>query len=419
MMYFWALFLVSVSLVFAADESRLAVVTQAESTFDRVLLSADPQLGDTGACVQAQAALLPVTTAEELPAIHFRKGYCILAGASITRNAEELNRATGEFDKAIEAWKNRPILKNRPADPVSSGLWVFAAITRLHAGASGADAARSESEIVAAEANRVCAFGVMPISLCESALTIGSQWLGWLAMNRGNLNQAAKAFAGSPGSGWPEWVGGREAFDAGRYREAAASFRRAMELLHPDAPSLIQRLGPPADRAAELAELGGALLLAGDAKAAIATFDSAVKARPSNATAIYLRARAKELAGQPDAALADYNLASRTAFANSRDLASGEAHLYRGILLFRRKDYTHAEDEFASALNFTIDGRMRADAEAWRHLAAVASGSCEVSRQFLERTMPQASPYFPSGEARDAIAGCSSRTALSSGAPAK
>ncbi len=415
-MYSTALILAFATALLAADEPRLAVGTKAEAAFDRVLLAADPRLADTAACVQAQAALLPVALPEDLPQVHFRKGYCVLAGAAITGTPEEFAAAAVEFDKAAEASRTRPVAKNKPAQPLPSAVPVLAAIARLQAGASGPAAARAESEIVAAEANRLCLSTLMPGSLCEALLRTGRQWVGWLALSRGNLNGAVVALAGSAGSGWPEWVAGREAFASGRYREAADLYRRAIGLLHPLVPPpLPQRLGPPSDQSAELTELGGALLLAGDAKAAIATLDSAIKANPADARAIYLRARARELGGQFDAAVADYNLASRTAFANSRDLASGEAHLYRGILLYRRKDYTHAEDEFSSALNFTIAGDMRTDAVAWRHLAAVAAGSCGASSRYLERSLPAASPFFPSAEARTAIAGCPQPTASASG----
>ena len=131
-----------------------------------------------------------------------------------------------------------------------------------------------------------------------------------------------------------------------------------------------------------------------------------VRVAPESARALYLRACAHEIAGQAEAALADYNLASRTAFAKAADLASGEAHLYRGILLYRRKEYSHAEDEFSSALNFEIPGGLRADAVAWRHLAAVAGGSCDASRQRLEQSLAAASPYFPKAEARTLMGSC-------------
>ena len=116
---------------------------------------------------------------------------------------------------------------------------------------------------------------------------------------------------------------------------------------------------------------------------------------PANPHALFLRARAKELAGQKDAALADYNLASRTAFAAAQDLASGEAHLYRGIVLFRRKDFARAEEEFASALNFEMTDALLPDARAWRHLSAVAAGSCGPARQSLSVALDAVSPFFP------------------------
>ena len=48
----------------------------------------------------------------------------------------------------------------------------------------------------------------------------------------------------------------------------------------------------------------------------------------------------------------------RAAFAASEDLVSGEAHLYRGILLFRRKDYGRAvriERTFAASAGDVFD----------------------------------------------------------------
>ena len=152
--------------------------------------------------------------------------------------------------------------------------------------------------------------------------------------------------------------------------------------------------------------MGGAQTLAGDPAAAIVTLDRALEASPPSARAFFLRARAKELAGQPEPALADYNLASRTAFAEATSLASGEAHLYRGILLYRRKDYIRAEEEFAGALNFDIPPSLRPDASAWRHLSAVASGFCGASLQYLERSLSSVSPFFPKAEAEALAAAC-------------
>jgi tetratricopeptide (TPR) repeat protein len=205
---------------------------------------------------------------------------------------------------------------------------------------------------------------------------------------------------------------GRKAFQAGHYADAAARYGESLDIWTRNRgasnASLALRLGPPADIAQLLAELGGAQILSGDPRTAVATLDKAVQASSlaPAARTFFLRARARELSGQPEAALADYNLASRTAYANATELASGEAHLYRGILYYRRKDYARAEDEFSSALNFEIPPALRPDASAWRHLSAVASGSCGASRQYLERSLPAVSPYFPNEEARAVAARC-------------
>jgi tetratricopeptide (TPR) repeat protein len=168
---------------------------------------------------------------------------------------------------------------------------------------------------------------------------------------------------------------------------------------------LAARLAPQPDRANALEDWGGAQLLAGDVSKAISTLDSAVKIAPNPARALFLRARAEELAGRMEPAMADYSLAARTSLAHAQNLASGEAHLYRGILLYRRKDFEHAENEFASALNFEIPNGLRPDAISWRHMAAVAGGACG-SRAMLEDSLGAVSPYFPKDEARSAASSC-------------
>jgi len=211
-------------------------------------------------------------------------------------------------------------------------------------------------------------------------------------------------------TGWSQWVEGRRVFDLGNYAGAVREYGGAIRVWkaawEARPPALMVSLGPAPDLPVALADLGGAQLLAGDAKAAIASLDASIKADPANPRAYYRRARAREIAGQAELALADYGMASRTAFANAKDLASGEAHLYRGIMLYRRKDFARAEDEFASALNFEIAGPQRGDAEAWRHLAAVAGGACGVARESLDRSLAGASPYFPRDEARQLEASC-------------
>jgi len=240
-------------------------------------------------------------------------------------------------------------------------------------------------------------------------MPVAKLWKGWLALGAGNLDAAAMQFSTQSGSGWPAYVAGANAFHSRHYADAAASYRETLECWtraqNEANPTLTLRLSPPQDIPKLLTELGGTQMLAGDPTGAVATLDRALQALP-NARGYFLRARAKEIAGQSEAALADYNLASRAAFADANDLASGEAHLYRGILFYRRKDYVKAEEEFTSALNFEIAPTLRPDASAWRHLSAVASGFCGASRQYLEKLLSSVSPYFPKAEAEALANGC-------------
>jgi hypothetical protein len=406
-MYLWTLVFAGALALPAADDPRLVLALKAQSEFDRVELAATPDLRHTVACVQTQASLIPLTSPEELPLIHYRKGFCTLAGAVVTHNANEFTEAAAEFDKAIEGWpaRARHGARNQKPQPVPPALYVLSWVARLEAGWDAPSLERAQAQIASFVEQPACSSSIMPAALCGDVLQVGRLWLGWMALHHDSLDAAAGYFAGSAGTGWPEWVAGRKAFLARGYPEAASQYRQAIGLAKREDTSLTGRLAPRPDLPAELAEFGGAQVLAGNTTAAIATLDEAVKADPANARALYLRGRAKELARQTEAALTDYNLAGRTAFANAKELASGEAHLYRGILLYRRNDYSRAEDEFTNALNFDISAGLRADAAAWRHLAAVTGGSC-ATRPYLERSLSAVSPFFPMDEARAAIAAC-------------
>lgn len=411
-MYSWVLALFLVSSGSAADERQRALAVRAQTDFERVELAAAPRVSDAVTCVQAQAALLPVATAQETPVVHYRKGYCALAGATLTGNPGEFAAAAAEFEKAIEAWPvrlpNAP--RNRAPEPVPSGLRALAWIARLQAGAGRGAMDRVENDLAMAVEAQVCPGSAMPAPFCAEVLETGREWLGWIALERGDLYAAARRFSAA-GSGWKSWVLGKQAAQERRYGEAAALYRQALDAWskarQAPGPSMAQRLEPQPNLGLALTEMGGAQLLAGDAAAAIATLDAAAKADPGYARTFYLRARAKEAAGQTEAGIADYNLAGRTAFAGAKDLASGEAHLYRGIVLYRRKDLVRAEDEFSNALNFDISPDLKPDAEGWRHMAAVAGGSCGAAKDSLERSLETVSPYFPKEEARKLAIACS------------
>ena len=404
--------LATASLASAADEAQLALLLKAQTDFTRVDLSAAPTFPETSACVASEAALLPVASATDLPQVHYRKGYCSLIGATLTHRDALFADAESEFRKSIEGWPARVALqpKKTAPEPMSAALPVLAAITHLlESPADAAVEAKAQQEISAAMSSPACPASVMPAAACQADLQLGRKWLGWLALKQDKLAEAAQQFAPFAGSGWSEWVAGRQAFAAGKYSDAAKDYGAAVDVWkHASA----ERLAPQADLGLAQTDLGGAVLAAGNAPESITILDSAIKSDPAHARAFYYRARAKELTGHQDAALADYSLASRTAFAGARDLASGEAHLYRGIIAYRRKDFARAEDEFSNALNFAIPDVLRGDATAWRKLAAVAAGGCGSSAELLSRDLRTVSPFFPKNEATSLISACGNKSSV-------
>jgi tetratricopeptide (TPR) repeat protein len=397
----------------ASDDPQLATALKAQSDFERVELAPRPRIPDAAACAQSQAAALAVSPPEERSLLYYRKGYCAFASAAATQDLHQFQVAVSEFDKAIEAWpaRTRKPVKGAPPEPVSAPLRVFAGIARLRAGGETPAAGDARQELAAALESPSCKSNLMPAALCADLLAAGTQWLGWMDLRGNQLDEAARHFSATAGSGWSAWVEGRRQFANGKYRDAAAQYAQAIDqwkrIWQGEGPTFLQALWPRPKYPTALADWGGARLLAGDLPGAIVTLDAAIQAESANPHALFLRARAKELAGRRDEALADYNLASRTAFAAAQDLASGEAHLYRGIVLYRRKDFAHAEEEFASALNFEMTGALLPDARAWRYLAAVAGGSCGEARQSLNLALPGVSPFFPRDEAVSLAGACS------------
>jgi hypothetical protein len=411
-MYTRVLIFLGASALFAADERELALALRAQSDFDRVELGVHPQLQETNACIQSQVAVLSVAPRAELSSLYFRKGYCTLLGATLTHGTQDFLEAAGAFDKSMEAWPDAigPQPKTVAIEPVSSGLRILAAVSRIEADPAQTASGPLRREVAAALDPTVCPSSVMSTSLCQSLTGIGHEWLGWIALQNDDLWEARKEFSLAPQGPWQLWTAGRQAFRDRNYQAASSSYQKAMNLwahAQENGPtSLPVRISPQPDMPLAWTQLGAAQMLSGNPVEAISSLDSAIKAKPNLARAIFYRARAEELAGRAEAALNDYNLASRTAFANAQDLMSGEAHLYRGIAYFRRKDFAHAEDEFSSALNFGIPPEIEGDARAWRYMAAVAGGACGASRRSLEDALTHASAFFPKQEARSLAATC-------------
>ena len=147
-------------------------------------------------------------------------------------------------------------------------------------------------------------------------------------------------------------------------------------------------------------------MLAGDYPGAIESLGAAIRDRRDDAEAIFLRGLARERLGSDKAAQDDYNLASRVALTEASK--AGDAHHYRGIWLFRRGDYAHAESEFAASLNSGVDPAAQADVMAWWRMAAVARGECEASARYLRDSLATVSGFFPKGEAEDLLGKCGS-----------
>jgi tetratricopeptide (TPR) repeat protein len=400
--------LLAVTLAAGADDQQAALERKAKSSFDRAMASAQPQLGETIECVQDQAALLPVASRDDTPLVYYRKGYCALIAAAVTESAAGFRDAAAAFDQAVSTWPGRvhPV-KGMAPETGPSVLMALSGIARLEAGAEDGG---TRDDMVVGVARNTCSPELMAAGACQAVFRIGREWLGWMALRHDEVGEAARYLADQPDSFWTHWAKGKRAFADGRFRDAAIEYGASLELWRNrqarSRGDWMARLGPRPQMAAALTDLGGARLLAGETAAAIAALDAALDAEPRNARACFLRARAKEMAGQAEAASADYNLAVRTAFAGAEDLVSGEARLYRGILLYRRKDYPRAEDEFSSALNAGVPADMRADAVAWRHMAAVAGGACSVSLRLLSESLAAVSPYFPKTDARAAMASC-------------
>jgi tetratricopeptide (TPR) repeat protein len=391
------------------DARKLALETAAQADFDLVL-TAPPELAAATKCLQSQAMLLAVATPEETPSIVFRKAYCQLANAAVTQNRTALGQAAETFDEAIADGEAASGKQKTPFN-IPSTWRILASIARLNAGAPPESQEQALSRAVDADAEdwSGCHGNAAAVEFCHSVHQLGSAWLGWIALQRGDPFAAERLFANGNTPAWTKWVAGMSAYRQGNYADAAADYGQAIGMWREARPdSLVREMSPRQAMSEALADWGGAQLAANDPNGALTNLDAAVKTDSTNARALYLRGLAKQHLGRNDAALDDLNLASRAAFSKNGDAGAAEGRLYRGISLYWRKEFMRAEDEFAGALNGGIAPSWQSDARAWRLLAAVAGGACGDSRRALEGAMASISPYFPKTEARAAFAACPS-----------
>jgi hypothetical protein len=154
----------------AADENLLALALRAQSDFDRVELSATSSLPETLACVQSQAMVLPVTRPTEMSLIYYRKGYCELMGAAVSKEHSGYRDAAHDFEKAIAAWPDR-IKRGQAIPPVSSGLRVLA--DAAHLLADGNTDPRVNHDLEEAVTRPECSATDMPASTCQAVAAVG------------------------------------------------------------------------------------------------------------------------------------------------------------------------------------------------------------------------------------------------------
>jgi hypothetical protein len=385
----------------AADQQKLALETAADADFARVASGIVADFSFATKCVQSEAMAAAVATREQVPEVTFRKAFCQLAAAAATGDRASFEKAADTFDDAI-ADAQSPAGKQKIPVLAPPTWHILAAVARLNAGAEG-DSEENRLRVAIDAAN--CR-GVPP-QLCQSIQQLGSAWLGRIALVNGDRPAASRWFANSDVPEWKAWASGRQAYEVRNYREAAVEYGRAIGLWRARLPSsLSEQLNPRPEMSRALTDWGGAQLASGDAAAALANFDAAIKADKANARAYYLRALAEQRSGREGAATEDFDLASRAALAQTGADATARAHFYRGIVFYRRKEFVRAEQEFSSALSVDGSTDWQADARAWRFLAAVAGGACGASRENLGRAEGSASPYFPKQLADAAMAAC-------------
>lgn len=386
----------------------LAVLSRAVSDYERVDLSSRPNLKDAIACIQSQAALLPASRPDQQYLAHFRKGVCELVAGRLRsgENTKELKDAVGDFQQAISKW---PAVATGTTEVVTGALRTALTVARLHASGEQADFESAATDFEAILARPSCPGTLlMSMSACERYVDLGRLWLGWIRYRQGRLSDAERLLERSPNSVWYHRVVALRAFEAERYPDAVWWFEKAVA--DPAPAGVLGVLAPAVDTQVLQFDLGRSRLYAGKTAEAMAPLNAAIKTNPQNAQALFLRGRAREMLGEPREAQTDFELASRTAFANVNvPFESGYAHYYRGVSLFRRKDFQRAENEFSSALNFEIAETAKADVQGWRSMAAVAGGACEASSGALREAIPRTSPVFPKLEATQLLDSCPPR----------
>ena len=244
-------------------------------------------------------------------------------GATVAKDRAGYREASHDFEKAIEAWPDR-IKRGLPIPPVSSGLRVLA--DAAHLLADGNSDPRVSHDLEEAADRPECSATDMPASKCQAVVAVGKLWLGWIAGREGRLADAARWFEPFADQGWPALVGGQAGDDRAPVPAGGSVVPAGSRPIRAGVGSgWLRRSDHVRTAPMCMFRLGSARFETHEYPRSIANLDEAVKLRPENARAVFVRARAQEKLGQ--SGIADLELASRTAFANdSAPGHGGQAH---------------------------------------------------------------------------------------------
>ena len=378
---------------------------RAKAAFEKVDTSPIPSLADAKACAEAHAALLPQVRQDQKYLVHYRKGYCEIFAAVASKQVPDYEAASQDLTQAVLAWPAQG------AGAKSSGLRALLAIANLQGGIKTNPQADVVQELTSLNAPLECSStAVMQTSFCQALAATAQIWLGWLAFQQGRPEDAAKVLEAQPDSPWSLWISGRQMQRARRFPEAISAMEKALTAWEQSdrsqSPAVQHLLGPKPDYARCFYELGDAQYRAEKYEAAVKSLDEAFRRGSPGAFAYFLRGRSKDLLADAAGAMADYEAATRIAKQNSdTSWAVGQAYYYRGLRLYRDKQYSQAEVEFGNALGSALGEVPKAEAAAWRELSKAASGGCQAL-DALEASVRSTSDPFLSLEAKTLIFRC-------------
>ena len=387
----------------------LSLRVKAQGDFDKVDASPIPDLASTQACVQSNEAAIPATRADERYLLYYRKGYCELFRGLIDGASDSFQNAAKDFTEAIATWPKKA------TTPPPGGLRALVPIAHVEQGRladSYPDLGRELSAIV--EQPDCLTTPLMARGFCTAVIETARTWLGWLAYNKNDFAEAAKALEpmthGKPVSPWALWVQGRLAQQQGQGAEAVALYEKALAAwtaaAKSPAPDVVTLLGPKLDVGAIHYQLGLADYSLQKYEPAIGHLDAALQAHPRNSYAIFLRARSKEALHLNAAAMEDYALATQTArVENDSSWNVAQAHYLRGLLLYQAKNYPAAEGEFTLALAGRLGDIGKPDVNAWKLMSAAAGSGCKSS-DALDAAVRTASDKFPKAQADSLVFDC-------------